>query len=204
MSVKAVTNSIFGAVLMSLAACVTINVYFPEAAAQEAADRFIEDVIGPEMQPNTETDSRSQLAPPSQPVLTRLALGVLDLVIPRAHAQVNIDINTPEIRAIQARMAARFDSELSAHFASGAIGLTNDAKIAVRDLASVGLRDRSGLNAAVAAENRDRDAVYREIAVANGQPGWEGQIRQTFAQQWVRNARAGWYYQDGAGNWQQK
>ncbi len=58
--------------------------------------------------------------------------------------------------------------------------------------------------AAVAAENRDRDAVYREIAVANGQPGWEDQIRQTFAQQWIRNARPGWFYQNANGNWQQK
>jgi hypothetical protein len=29
------------------AACVTINVYFPAAAAEEAADRIIEDVWGP-------------------------------------------------------------------------------------------------------------------------------------------------------------
>ena len=40
-----------------LVACVTINVYFPEAAAERAADRFIQDVIGPEEGP---TKSRAR------------------------------------------------------------------------------------------------------------------------------------------------
>ena len=33
---------------LALAACVTINVYFPAAAAEKAADRIIEDIWGPE------------------------------------------------------------------------------------------------------------------------------------------------------------
>jgi uncharacterized protein YdbL (DUF1318 family) len=56
----------------------------------------------------------------------------------------------------------------------------------------------------VAEENRDRDAVYREIAVANNHPEWEAQIRETFAKQWVASARAGWWYQAADGSWKQK
>lgn len=197
-----------GATVAALAACVTINVYFPEAAAQDAADRFIEEVIGPELEPEAAPENtrlqRRQNAPGEDSMAQRLIVGIVNLVIPPAHAQVNIDINTPEIRAIQARMAQRFSQTLATHFSSGAIGLTNDARVAVRDLSKVGLRDRSSLNAAIAAENRDRDAVYREIAVANGQPGWESQIRQTFARRWISNARPGWYFQDAQGAWAQK
>jgi hypothetical protein len=45
--------------------------------------------------------------------------------------------------------------------------------------------------------------VYREVAVANGHPEWEGQIREVFAKQWVASARPGWWYQSG-GSWKQK
>lgn len=189
---KTAIFTVTGMLVLTIAACVTINVYFPEAAASEAADRFIEDVIGPDMQP---ADRNPQAG---------LGWRVLDFFLPAAHAQVDIRINTPEIRAIQQRMAQRFEAELRSHFDSGAIGFTNDAMIAVRDLSKVGLRDRSALNAAVAADNRDRQAVYREIAVANGHPEWEAQIRATFATEWVNNARAGWFYQNPQGNWVQK
>ena len=56
----------------------------------------------------------------------------------------------------------------------------------------------------MADENRDRTALYREIAKANGHPEWEAQIRATFAKTWIEKARAGWYYQDAAGAWKQR
>jgi uncharacterized protein YdbL (DUF1318 family) len=55
----------------------------------------------------------------------------------------------------------------------------------------------------VADDNRDRKAVYREVAVANGHPEWEAQIRDVFAKQWIASARSGWWYQSG-GAWKQK
>jgi len=74
----------------------------------------------------------------------------------------------------------------------------------VRDAGSLGLKDRAAVNQAVSEDNRDRAAVYREIAVANGHPEWESQIRETFARQWTSSARAGWWYQDAGGAWKQK
>lgn len=56
----------------------------------------------------------------------------------------------------------------------------------------------------MAEENRDRSAVYREIAIANGHPEWEEQIQETFAKEWAQKARKGWYYQDASGAWRQK
>lgn len=186
--------SLMGIVAL-VTACVTINVYFPEAAAEKAADQFIDNVIGPTMTP----DEQASLQQPS----TRFSL--LDLIFPAAHAQsVNIDINTPEIVAIQNRMSARFNSELAAFFDQGAIGYDQNAMIAIRDLSVVGLKDRNTLKSAVSADNADRKAVYREIAVANGHPEWEDQIRQTFAERWISRAKAGWYYQSADGSWTQK
>lgn len=183
--------TLVGAVV-ALAACVTINVYFPEAAAERAADRFIKDVIGDNGQPE-------EVPPPSS------ALNWSDLFVARAYAQdPNIDIDTPQIEAIKERMAERHRNQLAAWYEAGAIGLTRDGLVEIRDRSAVGLADRRNLERVVTEENADRNAVYREIAVANGHPEWESEIRQTFARQWIANARSGWYYQTEDGRWTQK
>ena len=81
---------------------------------------------------------------------------------------------------------------------------THDGMVAMRDAAKVPLSQRAQANAAVADENRDRVALYREIAVANNHPEWEAQIRAAFAKTWIEKAHAGWYYQNAAGAWQKK
>ena len=188
---------------IALSACVTINVYFPAAEAREAAKEFVEQVI--DVVPPA--GGGGMAAIDEAPVFERrVAFDPLALIgIGSAHAQGQPDFNiqTPAITAIQARMEQRFDSALRAHFDSGALGFTEDGLVAVRDAAAIPLKDRVPVNTAVADENRDRKAVYREIAVANGHPEWEGQIRNVFAKQWVSSARAGWWYQQG-GAWKQK
>ena len=74
----------------------------------------------------------------------------------------------------------------------------------VRDAAKLQLKDRVAVNQAVADDNRDRKAVYREVAVANSHPEWEAQILGVFAKQWIESARSGWWYQDASGGWKQK
>lgn len=197
---KLFAGSLLLAALVVLAACVTINVYFPEAAADKAAEQFVDKVLDTPAQSTPPPNEPSQPPPGESP-----GAMLLDFVIPSAYAQqANINIQTPQIQAIQARMQQRFGSTLAKYFASGAIGFTRDGLVAVHDAAMVPLPERAALNTAVADENRDRQAVYREIAVANGQPEWEAQIRSTFAKQWVQQAKAGWYYQDASGAWKQK
>lgn len=189
--------SALAATLALPAACVTINVYFPEAAAEKAAAQFVDKVLGDEA-------VRTQPEPATPPPGNSPGAMLLDLVIPSAHAQqADLSIQTPQIQAIQSRMKQRFTATLTKYFESGAVGFTKDGLVAVRDAAAVPLPERAALNAAVADENRDRKAVYREIAVANGHAEWEGQIRDTFAKQWIASARSGWWYQD-AGGWKQK
>jgi len=187
-----------------LTACVTINVYFPAAEAREAAKEFIEGVFGndappPTPAPATDEPDGSALRGPS--AFTPWPL----LGIGSAHAQTRPDmsIQTPAIQAIQARMESRFNATLRAQFDSGALGFGENGMIVVRDASVLPIRERVAVNAAVADDNRDRAAVYREIAVANGHPEWEGQIRDVFAQQWIARARPGWWYQQG-GQWRQK
>lgn len=195
-----------------LTACVTINVYFPAAEAKEAAKEFVEKVIGDEVQgtkdvqPKPSDGGGMALQPRIIDTSLLARVDLLSLVgIGTAHAQSqpDITIKTPAIQAIQARMAQRFDSQLRAGFDAGALGFAGDGTIVVRDAAKLALKDRVAVNQAVADDNRDRKAVYREVAVANGHPEWEAQIRDVFAKQWIASARPGWWYQSG-GAWKQK
>ena len=186
--------------LMSLflaAACVTINVYFPAAAAEKAADRIIDDVW------KAPAKSGDAAPKPVSSLPARFAIALLDAVIPVAEAQQpNIDVSSPEVQRIKASMEARHSS-LKPFFESGAIGLTGDGMVSVRDASVVSLAQRNTVKSLVAEENSDRSALYHQIAVANGQPQWAGQIQSVFAQRWVAKAQKGWWYQDSDG-WKQK
>ncbi len=94
-------------------------------------------------------------------------------------------------------------SQLAPFYASGAIGLTKDGFIAVKDANAVPLAQRGGLTALVKAENTDRANLYKEIAQANGHPEWQAEIQSTFAGRWIDKAQSGWWVQ-GAGGWIQK
>ncbi len=183
--------------LLILMSCVTINIYFPEAAAEKAADRIIEDVWGEDAAntPATEPQSRTNQDLP-------VAMQLLNWLVPTAQAQADININSPAINALQNKMKARHD-QLQPFYQSGAIGLTQDGLIALRDAKAVALKDRNVINSLIAEENQDRKALYAEIARANGHPEWQADIQETFARRWISNAANGWWYQQN-GSWQQK
>jgi uncharacterized protein len=200
-----------------LAACVTVNVYFPAAAAQTAADQIIDTVTGGQTgQPQGSNQNkpqgnslRPQLAPVApmeaeQPSMLLVAVGtVLNAIVPVAHAQqANLEVNTPEIRAVTASMQARF-GQLKPYFDSGAIGLTADGHVDVRDANAAPLAERATVKRLVSEENRDRDTLYAEIAKANGHPEWKNDIQTTFARRWIDRAAGGTWYQEG-GSWKQK
>ncbi|SEN28587.1 YdbL family protein [Nitrosomonas marina] len=118
------------------------------------------------------------------------------------YAEADLEINSPAISSIKQRMQSRH-SELVEYYNSGAVGLTQDGMVMVRNANAVSLAKRQHVNSLVSAENQDRNALYREIARANNHPEWESKIRSTFGERWINLARSGWWYQAG-GRWTQK
>jgi uncharacterized protein YdbL (DUF1318 family) len=191
---------------VALVGCVTINVYFPEAAAQKAADQFIGNVLDDSSQPATPPAKDSKPTQPT-PTQNQPSAMLLDLLVSPAQAAdttPNLRIQTSTSETIRNRMQARIRGALGALLDSGAVGFTNDGMVAMRDAAKVPLSERAQASTTVAEENRDRTALYAEVANANNHPEWEPQIRATFAKGWIEKARAGWYYQNSAGGWQKK
>ncbi len=198
---KNIATAAIAAAFLGAGACVTINVYFPAAAAEQAADKIIEEVWGDGA--DKPTAEQSSDAGRFVNNASRIARLIVDWLIPAAHAQqANLDISSPAIGKIEASLKARH-AKLLPYYNSGAIGLTDDGLVAVRDAKAIPLSARKTVNQLVADDNRDRTALYREIAAANGRPEWEAQIRQTFARRWIDLAQSGWYYQSG-GSWKAK
>jgi uncharacterized protein YdbL (DUF1318 family) len=195
---KWLSSSVAGLMLVS---CVTINIYFPAAAAEKAADRIIGDVWGEETKPS-EAPVPAEQSSNASSVKMPIAVSVLNWLISPAAAEANLNINSPAIVDIQNKMKARHEN-LKAYYDNGAIGLTENGLITVRDAKAVSLKDRNTVNSLVADENKDRTALYAEIARANSHPEWQTDIQTTFARRWISNATTGWWYQAG-GNWQQK
>lgn len=135
-------------------------------------------------------------------ILFSLMLMSTLLVSQFAAAAADLEINTPAVSAIKNSMQARH-GQLAPYYASGAIGLTKDGFIAVKDANAVPLAQRGALTSLVKDENADRNNLYKEIAQANGHPEWQAEIQSTFAGRWIGKAQAGWWIQD-AGGWVKK
>lgn len=190
------------ALLMLTVACVTINIYFPAAEAEEAARAIVREILGKEDQAQPETKDPKQSIRIQQSA-AQFAHAVVDALIPSAHAaQANINVNTPAIQSIRRSMAKR-QQAMRGFYQSGAIGFSDNGFVAVRSLKGVALGDRNKLKKLVASDNKDRKALYREIAKANGHPEWEQQVQSTFAKVWIQEAGRGYWYKSG-GSWKQK
>ncbi len=182
--------------LLAAVSCVTVNIYFPAEEVRSAADRIVNEVWGERAQPE-EKKAPAQEKSPGSSMFFLLKPGV-------AYAQQqDIDVSTPEIRAIRASMKDR-SSKLFPYLDSGHVGLGRDALLKVRTTEGLDLKARAEVSRLVAAENDDRQRLYKEIARANGFPEKTDEVREIFARTWQDKASSGWYLEQPGGGWRKK
>lgn len=181
------------------AACVTVNIYFPAPEVREAAERIVEETWGG-------NEAKPAAAEPRSALPSRLLFGALSLLAPSeaAAAEVNIEVSTAAIRAIKDAMKQR-SAELKPFLGSGAVGIGKDGMLAARGVDGLDLAAKARVKRLVDAENKDREALYREIATANSFGADRvGDIRSIFAQTWKDKAERGWWVQGADGSWSRK
>lgn len=196
------TVSIISAILLT--ACVTINIYFPAAAAEQVADEIIKGIQSEESEAIEQEEGAVPLSKVDgfQLSFYQVIDNVLNVVISSAHAEAaDLSVNTAGIRKLRAAMQTRYAS-LKPFYQQGNVGIKSDGFLVSKG--SIALKNRNKVKKLIAAENRDRQNLYQEIANANGHPEWFAQIKATFAARWVSNAKAGWLYQTSKGSWTKK
>lgn len=194
---KPILIAVIAALLFALA-CVTVNVYFPAAEVQSAADKIVGDVRG--TQPSaTESEAESK-----ESMLQRS----LRTIIPferQAYAQADINITTPNIRALKEAMKKRFESLLPL-YEQGVVGETNDGLLSIRSVEGLGLKEKAAAKKQVEAENKDRENLYAEIIKANDTLSSADlpEVKRLFAKSWQKEAKNGWWVQNEDDEWEKK
>jgi uncharacterized protein YdbL (DUF1318 family) len=182
-------------VLLAAVSCVTINIYFPAEEVRSAADRIVNEVWGERARPEE----------PKPPLLEKPpGNSMFFLLQPRsAYAQQDIDVSTPEIRAIRTSLKER-SGKLFPYFDAGNVGVGRDGLLKVRTTEVLDLKGKAEVQQLVSAENADRRRLYKEIARANGFPDKADEVQQIFADTWRDKAGKGWYIEQSGGGWERK
>ena len=131
---------------------------------------------------------------------------VFSAIGPReAHAQeADINVTTPAIRTLKKSIKARAES-IKPFMDKGNAGISNQGLLVQRNNDGLNLKDKARLKRLLAAENKDRNALYSEIAKANNySPDRVKDIKRIFTASCIKNAKVGWWVQDPAGNWKKK
>ena len=186
-------------IVFLLTACVTVNIYFPAAAVERAAEQIVKETWGSvPAEPVKKEQPQSRISKPET------AFALLSFV-GEAHAQeADINVSNPAIRALKDSIKQRSES-LKSYMDRGNVGITRDGLLTVRTTEGLSLKERAEVQQLVDAENRDREALYVEIAKANNIATESvPKIKAIFAKSWVEQARPGWYVQDAQGNWRKK
>lgn len=181
-----------------VSACVTVNIYFPAAAVERAADQIVKETWGGPAEP-----AKPPPAPQSRNLFAPSYFAKLGFVSEVAAQETDINVTNPAIRALKESIRKRSDA-LKPYLDKGNVGIGQDGLLALRSADGLNLKERADVNQLIEAENKDREALYGEIAKANSISSDNiPRIKSIFAKSWIEQARPGWWIQSG-GNWQKK
>jgi uncharacterized protein len=180
-------------------ACVTVNIYFPAAAVERAAEQIVKETWGGPGEP-AKTAPQPQSNKPTTPG-QKFSLGFIGA----AYAQeADINVSNPAIRALKDSIKQRSEA-IKPYMDRGNVGIGQDGLLVIRNTDGLSLKERADVKQLVDAENRDREALYAEIAKANNIARESiPKIKTIFAKSWIDQARPGWFVQDSQGNWRKK
>lgn len=118
--------------------------------------------------------------------------------------KMDIEVNTPAIRAIKERRTKRFPN-LKPHFAKGLLGEGNDATVKIRSEEGLAAKEKADFKKLVSEENGDRDALLKEILKANKLDETHlPKLRKIYAADALHKvAEKGWWIETDGG-WKQK
>ena len=179
-------------------AVITVNVYFPTEAVEEAAEKIIDEIEGGgESQAKSEEGGRQSHFWKNIPYcLSGNSTVYAD--------EIDLNLTTPAIRKLIDSMKAR-NTEIMDFKDKGVIGETNDGMLAIRDMNALGGEEIRTVKRLLRAENKDREALYKELAVANKiDPADIDRIKAVFAKTRKSKAKPGHWHHDENGKWTQK
>ncbi len=167
--------------LLTIVACVTINIYFPAEKVESVAGEIVDEIRGKKA-----ADKES---------LFRKGNGrgqgeaLMAFICPRAWAEEPLTVSNPTIRSLKDRMKARY-AQMRPFYEKGVLKEGNNGYVSVVNADGLGLKEKRDLNALVSAENSDRGQLYSEVARAlKIDPAQVGRVAEIQAREWQKPVR---------------
>ena len=180
-------------------AVITVNVYFPTEAVEEAAEKIIDEIQG-EDDLQSKADYNYQQGHFQTPLHFFNIFGNSTVYA----GEINLNLTTPAIRKLVDSMKSR-NAKIMQFKNKGAIGETNDGMLAIRKMDGLGGEVIRTVKRLLRAENDDRKMLYNELATANKISLSDvGKIQTVFAKTHKLKGKRGHWHQDENGNWVQK
>jgi uncharacterized protein YdbL (DUF1318 family) len=177
--------------------CITVNIYFPEAAVQKTAEEIVGEIRGEKGDKKEEKKEEIKKD-------VALSSSASFSLVPGLYAQQETTVSSPKIRALKESLKQRF-AELVPFFKEGHLGEKVDGYLDIRSEEGLTLQERAGLRRLVKDENEDRGELYAEVASALGiDAGQIDRVAKIFGQNWIEKARPGWWVQKDDGSWTRK
>ena len=173
-----------------ITACVTVNIYFPAAEVQKAAEEIAKDV-----RQGIEDNNPSPQS----------LLNLPNFFVATANAQESaLTVSNATIRQLKAAMKNRFP-KLKPFMQRGVIGESFNGFLVIKNATTLNLRERAIVKRLVDAENRDRKSLYNAVAAALRVPSSEiSRLQQIFAKEWQKTAPTGTWIETAPGQWRRK
>lgn len=211
--------------LLAACAIITVNVYFPEKAVKEAY-KSLDDMLlkNSDKQPATDKQPALEKQPGAEPApveakpqsslmndLPSISFSAVAHAAESGADELTVELAAmPEVVKAYDEMSKRLP-RLSALFDNGAVGLTSQGLVAVRDKTKVTAQDEALINL----ENQNRKTVVSSMAkailkinkVKESKAALDqvlGKAAATYAETRRDAAKPGWWYQLPNGRWLQK
>ena len=191
------------AILVIIAGCVTVNIYFPAAKVEKTAEKIVDEVY----QEKTEPPGQEPAGKPqswNEPGIFQSITRLARFGPAQAFAEEATTVSNAAIRGLKDQIGQRHQ-ELLPYYRKGQVGIDKDGFLEVRETSGLGLPQVASLKRLVNADNAARRQLYEEVAKAlNLKPDQVPQVRQIFSKQWRDKAEAGWAVQADNGQWGRK
>jgi uncharacterized protein YdbL (DUF1318 family) len=191
------------AAFASIAACVTVNIYFPAAKVEKTAEKIVDEVYQEKTAP-APSEQKEKPQSRNDGGVSGVVIRLARLGPAPAFAEEATTVSNAAIRALKEQIGQRHQ-ELLPYYQQGKVGITKDGFLEVRGTEGLALPQVAALKRLVDADNAARRQLYEEVAKAlNLKPEQVPQVRQIFAKQWRDKAQSGWWVQADNGQWTRK
>ena len=169
-------------VFIAIAACVTINIYFPAEKVESVAGEIVNEIRG-----NEETPDKDMLEDKGSFLLKRRLLALVGPA--EAWADEVTTVSNPTIRAVKGKMKSRFP-QLKPNLRNKMLREGDNGYVVLGKTKGLNLKDKRNLKNLMDAENRDRAILYKEVAKALKIDSSQiNKIAEIFAKEWQKSAK---------------